>query len=610
MPINLPQVNVGANPDDGTGQAIRDAHIQHNANWQAVQDRLNGEGFEADGTLAPGYVAPTTPTATAPGQSAADSIANLQSQFNALDRAFVGVGPWDLSGAPAYPTIGRAGGPIQDGDTWTVANIPQGQTVTYGGEQWRNGDQLRAIADLATVDADFVRLDRTEQVLDVEVLAATPAAPESPNSLYFLNYGTTAAPGQFPLPLYSDYILGDYYELTLGAGATVDLTLDAATENLNGEVNGTRRLDSAYTTWIVRRGPNGWIAEPGTFTTGKNSIIADTGSGAALGIVGATWTPSGISVSGGLQVGDHVMVRFGAGDSTGIIVDETDGKALGYRPNTTTFIQVRTVNGALEHHSNDISLGVDRIIVQRFDGFQAGTLLPTDLSVQSVGGTVQAFTTANGNGSASITIPADGIYDLSVNAIEGSAAAGGSVSFGLTVNGTSVAAQTKIVVGGSGFSCNVERIAIALTAGQVVNVTARSFTGGQESLSYTLTAAQRPDKVVTRAEDWDVTNFKDYTTAEQNIGRKWIDGSDIYRQVVTWTGAAGGTHNFATPIVATKVIRHESIGYHIADAYPLPVPISATTGMGTRITNTGVVHTSIGGFNPASGGHTIVEYTK
>ena len=104
-----------------------------------------------------------------------------------------------------------------------------------------------------------------------------------------------------------------------------------------------------------------------------------------------------------------------------------------------------------------------------------------------------------------------------------------------------------------------------------------------------------------------------YTVAEQNLGILWVNGETMYRQVVTWTGGGLGTHNFATPIDPTRVIKVEGMVYHAGVAWQLDRMHNSNDGSniainvgGAGLTISGV----LGAYNPANGGVAIVTYTK
>ena len=73
----------------------------------------------------------------------------------------------------------------------------------------------------------------------------------------------------------------------------------------------------------------------------------------------------------------------------------------------------------------------------------------------------------------------------------------------------------------------------------------------------------------------------DYSLTEQDTGRKWIDGNNIYQKsVVFTTGAYGTYHRLQTGIIANRILKVEFYGYNSNDKYNItmcgyknPVPM-------------------------------------
>ncbi len=371
--LDLP--NTGTSDDAGDGDVIRVAHTKHNANVSAVNTQLDtlatGSGLDPSGHL---QADPTSAAAAlAAGMSIHEAVWQVyRNQAATPANVKVQAAAWDAStNVPDLSQATNQGETDAEGDwvgyEWTVGTEGT-QDIGGGSTLFRPGDTV-----LFAAAATPLHRDNSPSVISHGVVTGAQTLP--------------AATGSGVMHL---YVLDPS-----GAAVTV---APASGEQVNGTVDRVMAFDGGSSVvQAVDVAAGQWVVGPNSVSTKNNAIIADTGHGMSPASLTAanTWNDMNLPVLGGLQSGDTVTVRFGGGDSVSGVVDETDGTLVMQRVGAATTVQVRTVAGAFQLASTDASLGLDRIFVQRFDGFHAGTLIPEpvrDLLVTSTAGSGGSIT--------------------------------------------------------------------------------------------------------------------------------------------------------------------------------------------------------------------------
>ncbi|MGI9304145.1 MAG: hypothetical protein ACR2RB_15795, partial [Gammaproteobacteria bacterium] len=479
-----------------------------------------------------------------------------------------------------------------------------------------------------------------------------------------LNYG---ADGAWTLPPLSAFDDGKKISLTQLATTVVTLTPQPG-EVLNGTQNATRRIDGQYGSWEATASATGWVVEP---VGGKShargwGMLNKTGGASPVnvGAMTGTWTlpvasgihqpePNTIEALPGSRAGfqlkaghtynlwatayyvrdnvsDHLYITWrdmtnnlalpndvpmSAGFQTAAsahqqamtyarITPGTDIEAEVYVAESTGGVNVMN---ATTTGTRGTACWVEEVAPE---AYQKGTLVPEAMPH------MMSIHHAAARPNVAFTAPATG--RMIVEAF-------GSVyaTAGTTIDGTmtivhdegTAAQYAKVVNQAVGARATlVYKLEISVTQGNnyTIQYPADPSTAIDANDWWAVTGKMQPRSVVIRAEDWDVSNYKDFGGGEVDTGRTWIDGKPIVRRLFNVGVSNGGVDVAVFGVTGIETVTGQSVTLRAADTTVIPVPYQAGA-VSARWWSNATGSMFVNSNWAASGAHSVVgwlEYTK
>lgn len=569
----------------------------------------------------PGYAASTTDFYPQPGDTLETAIGKLHYAVAKQDEGIRLAGIWDAT-TGTFPAAGTAqDGTVRQGDMYIVTGAG-----TVGGEAFEVDNRVVALVDGPSTTVYAANWFRRDYSADFETVNVPLAADDNVGSVGTLstisrsdaraplqtrlggsettltltsNHALTPADlrckriildypadGMLTLPDDADAVFGDGDVIELINVNTGRVTVTPQTgKNLNNVPDATRLIDVVPSFWtLTRSGATWWIEKIGGTVS---NLLYDTAGKTINGSVSGTAYTTQISGlnRGDYANGDFAILTFGAGDNvTGILgTDSTGGLATDMMVRTggasNQWIRI-TPTGELQVASSDAALGISRIQIYRgpinSPSYAAGTLVPTVLDID------QDFSWFAGGSTPSGTFTGDGSYRFTVE-MSGVTSATTALSIGVRLWNVTDNAQVGVdhvsmsgVVGAAGDTyTRIVHFRADLAAGKTYELRPSNAGGLASFHNYNAHIEHVPASTSVRAEDWDVTNYKDYVTSERDTGRLSYDGKPIFSVSFNGAGLSNGdvAQDLLPPGTIMRIEPETFLSLLAADGVQLPIPL-------------------------------------